>query len=212
MDEAAQALAYAEADFSAPHSAFVEEFARRFPGEPVEGLVIDLGCGPADVTVRFARAHPHCALLGVDGAQAMLAHARRRVRAEALEGRIGLVHGYLPECLPALERARTLISNSLLHHLREAATLWQAVATLGLPGARVLVMDLLRPDSPAQAEALVRTYAAGEPEVLRRDFHRSLLAAYRVEEVRAQVGQAGLGGLAVEAVSDRHLLVWGRIP
>ena len=35
------------------------------------------------------------------------------------------------------------------------------------------MMDLLRPDSPEEAQAIVNRYAAKEPEILRRDFYRS---------------------------------------
>ena len=50
----------------------------------------------------------------------------------------------------------------------------------------------------------------GDPEVLRQDFRNSLIAAYRPDEVRAQLAAAGLAHLAVEQVTDRHLLVTGR--
>jgi hypothetical protein len=45
-----------------------------------------------------------------------------------------------------------------------------------------------------------------------RDFFHSLLAAYRTGEVRGQPRRASLGGLACDAVSDRHWIVWGRLP
>jgi hypothetical protein len=71
-------------------------------------------------------------------------------------------------------------------------------------------MDLLRPASLADARVLVRTHAASEPPVLQRDFYNSLLAAYRPDEVHEQLVEAGLDGFAVETVSDRHLVVFGR--
>ena len=46
-----------------------------------------------------------------------------------------------------------------------------------------------------------------EPPVLKRDFYNSLLAAFEIEEVRAQLAAAGMSGLSVRTVSDRHLLV-----
>jgi hypothetical protein len=49
------------------------------------------------------------------------------------------------------------------------------------------------------------------PRLLRRDFYNSLLAAYRTDEVRAQLEIAGLGHLESETVSDRHFIVWGRL-
>jgi hypothetical protein len=73
-------------------------------------------------------------------------------------------------------------------------------------------MDLLRPDTREQAAQLVEQYAQNEPEILRRDFFNSLLAAYRLDEVTAQLHQAGLSQLQVKVVSDRHFIVWGNIP
>ncbi len=102
-----------------------------------------------------------------------------------------------------------MISNSLLHHLDDPAVLWQTVNDAARPGAALLVMDLLRPVSPEAADELVARHAADAPPILRRDFRHSPLAAYRPPEVRAQLLAAGLGHLLVEAVSDRHLLVWG---
>ncbi|WP_333839921.1 class I SAM-dependent methyltransferase [Pelomicrobium sp.] len=210
MDDPAQAQAYAEADFSEPHQAFVEHFRRRFPAF-AGGRVVDLGCGPADVTLRFARAFPRAHLLGVDGARAMLALAQEAVARAGLEERIRFAWLRLPA--PALPRGfDAVISNSLLHHLADPQTLWAAVGQAARPGAPVLVMDLMRPAAEAELERLVATYAAEVPEILRRDFRNSLRAAYRPEEVRAQLAQAGLGGFSVEAVSDRHLLVWGSAP
>ena len=37
------------------------------------------------------------------------------------------------------------------------------------------------------------------------------LAAYNVEEIRQQLNAAGLDYLTTEIVSDRHVLIWGRM-
>ena len=58
MDTAEQARAYAAADFSAAHQSYVTLFHQTFPKRPASAAVLDLGCGPADVTVRFAKANP----------------------------------------------------------------------------------------------------------------------------------------------------------
>ncbi|MCP4716998.1 MAG: class I SAM-dependent methyltransferase, partial [Deltaproteobacteria bacterium] len=55
-----QARAYAEADFDEPHSMFIDLFRERFRERECEGYVLDLGCGPGDITFRFARAYPCC--------------------------------------------------------------------------------------------------------------------------------------------------------
>ena len=50
-----------------------------------------------------------------------------------------------------------------------------------------------------------------EMEVLKRDFFNSLMAAFTPAEIRKQLKKGGLSGLAVETISDRHLLVFGRM-
>jgi predicted TIM-barrel fold metal-dependent hydrolase len=105
-----------------------------------------------------------------------------------------------------------LLASSLLHHLQEPLALWRTVARHATRGSLVFVADLRRPRTRTQAEQLTRVHAAGEPAVLRRDFHNSLLAAFTPEEVRAQLARAKLRGLTVEPLGDRHLLVFGRLP
>jgi SAM-dependent methyltransferase len=210
MDDEAQARAYAEADFHEPHDRFVTLLRQRLAWLADEGTALDLGCGPGDVTLRFARAFPSWTVDGLDGSAAMLRLGRAAVEAAGLGNRVSLLQAHLPA--PAAPRASydLVFSNSLLHHLREPMVLWQAVERWTAPGAGVFVMDLLRPPDRDEAERLQRLYAAGEPPVLQHDFFHSLLAAYRPDEVRAQLAAAGLAHFDVEVVSDRHFIVSGR--
>ncbi|MGF1546993.1 MAG: class I SAM-dependent methyltransferase [Thiotrichales bacterium] len=208
MDDPAQAKAYAEADFSAPHEHFVALFGDRL-GSVNPRYVLDLGCGPGDICRRFARRFPACEVHGIDGAPAMLAAGARLLQVAPEAARIQLLLRRLPDEAPPRVHYDTLISNSLLHHLADPRVLWQAVARFSAPGAAVFVMDLLRPESEEAAARLVETYAANAPEILRRDFYHSLCAAYRPDEVEAQIAHAGLTGLAVEITSDRHWIASG---
>jgi SAM-dependent methyltransferase len=142
----------------------------------------------------------------------MLAHARAAL--DALPGvaaRCRLLCDTLPSALLPRAHYDLVLSNSLLHHLHDPQVLWRTVRETAKPGAMVLVMDLMRPASAGWAEALVSTYAADAPEVLRRDFRRSLFAAFEPAEVADQLAAAGLDGLELGVVSDRHLAVWGRL-
>ena len=209
MDDPAQARAYAEADFSEPHQAFIDRFAECFPAyDPRD--VLDFGCGAADITVRFARAYRECEVVGVDGSEAMLTLARAAVRQAKLEKRIRFLQVRLPHTHALGADFGTVISNSLLHHLADPLALWHAVARHAQSGAAVFVTDLLRPDSRAAAEALINEYALTEPEILRRDFFNSLLAAYRPEEIEHQLARAA-SPLKVEVVSDRHIVIHGQL-
>jgi SAM-dependent methyltransferase len=210
MDTAEQARAYAAADFTEPHEAFVARFRDRFP-DFNGGSVLDLGCGTADVTVRFARGYPEVRVVGVDGAPAMLAEGARLVERAGLGARITLELLRLPD--PALSGAAydAVISNSLLHHLADPAVLWSSIESAARSHAPVFVMDLRRPVSTDAAQQLVDAYAADESPMLRHDFYRSLCAAYTPDEVRSHLDGAGLRRFRVEPIGDRHLIAYGAI-
>ena len=215
MDETSQARAYAEADFSEPNQLFLELFAEHFPG--FDGnMVVDLGCGPADIAIDFALCYSDARVIGVDGARAMLEFGFDRIAEAGLAGQVELKCLYLePETVKQIipsGSADAVISNSLLHHLATPDTLWQAINYLARPGAKILVMDLFRPPSTSAAAELVTEYAGSEAPILRSDFYNSLLAAYSPDEVRNQLDEAGLQCLSVSQSSDRHLLVSGEMP
>lgn len=207
MTEAEQVRAYADADFEEPHQRFVDLLRERLPGLPAVGAALDIGCGPGDITCRLARALTGWQLHGIDGSAPMLALAEQAAARRDLADRLRFHLCYLPDGEAPLEQYDLIVSNSLLHHLADPRVLWQAIRRWLRPGGAVFVMDLLRPGSLSETEALVERHARGEPEVLRRDFHNSLLAAYRAEEVRRQLHDAALDQLEVHVVSDRHWLV-----
>lgn len=207
----AQARAYAQADFAEPHSRYVELFAEKFPHRPARATVLDLGCGAADVTIRFAQANPGYVFDAVDGSPAMLKYARRAVARRRLSARIRLIQGVLPHT--ALRRASydVIMCTSFLHHLRDPSVLWETVRKYSASGTIVFVADLKRPRSIDVAKRLVEKYSGAEPAILKRDFLNSLLAAFTPAEVKAQLRRAGLDGLHIEVISDRHLIVYGEI-
>ncbi|MCY4642434.1 MAG: methyltransferase domain-containing protein [Gammaproteobacteria bacterium] len=211
MDDPAQAIAYARADFEAAHSTLVQHFPRVFADLEPPNTVLDLGCGPADISVRFAHMYPSCRIDAVDGAPCMLQQAQACIEAAALQHRITLHLQRLPDCELPEKNYGAIVSNSLLHHLHEPRHLWATICRYASSRTAIFICDLCRPQSIEQAEALVTRYAAGEPDILRRDFYNSLLAAFTPDEVRAQLDTAGLRDLRLEAISDRHLLVYGRL-
>jgi trans-aconitate methyltransferase len=209
MDEDEQARAYAEADFEEPHSHCIELLAASFPDLPPQGIAIDLGCGPGDITMRFAHRYPEWQIDGVDGAAAMLRYGQQALMRADLSDRVRLVHAYLPDDSLPRGQYDFVFSNSLLHHLGDPAVLWTTARAAAAPAASIFIMDLLRPSNEEEARHLTDAHTAGEPEILRKDFYHSLLAAYRLDEVEQQLTDAGLT-LEVRAVSDRHWIAHGR--
>jgi len=240
MDDPLQARAYAEADFDRSDQAFTERFLALLgqpfplarPRPPAPALVsapgagiVDLGCGPGNISFRLAAALPRARVLGLDGAASMVAlaaeHQQRHPGAWPL-----LCFQQLK--LPLIDPAAlggpfaAVVSNSLLHHLHDPQVLWQAVGQLAAPGAMIYIKDLRRPASAAAADALTERHAAGAAAVLRRDFRASLAAAFTAAEVETQLARAaqlwgavGTHGttwpaFTVAEVEDRYLEIHGR--
>jgi len=211
MDDHHQAAAYANADFEEPHEQFVTLFQQAFPNHEFTGVLLDLGCGPGDITRRVARRFPKVRIDAVDGAAAMLDQGRRLTEGTNEASRINYIHGLLPDCQLPQQHYDGIFSNSLLHHLADPMVLWRSIQQHARSGAPIFVMDLLRPESTATAKQLVEQYATNEPAVLKEDFYNSLLAAFEMDEVRQQLAECGFQHLQVAQVSDRHLTVSGYI-
>ncbi len=212
MDDAEQALAYHQADFSAAHGERVALFRRAFPGFEPDGEVLDLGCGSGDVLLRFARAFAHARFTGVDGSQPMLDLAAREVGKDRdLAERIRLLRAVLPDDELPRESWQLVMSHSVLHHLHQPETLWRTIRRAAPRGCAVFVADLRRPAAEEDARRIVSERSGGEPEILRRDFYNSLCAAFEPGEVAEQLRSSGLSALAVETVGEIHLVVHGRI-
>ena len=224
MDDGLQASAYAAADFSAGDQAVLERCVAVLAERPAarRQRLLDLGCGPGNITFLLAERFPAAQVIGVDGAAAMLQIARARQAQDPSRWRaLSFVQGLL--CGTGLQSESSgaaalaagfdaLVSNSLLHHLHEPQVLWQALPALAAPGAAIYIRDLRRPANEQAVVALCERHLGGAPEVLRRDYLASLHAAFTAAEVRLQLQCAGLDqALQVNEVDDRYLEVWGHL-
>jgi ubiquinone/menaquinone biosynthesis C-methylase UbiE len=206
MDDEQQSLAYAQADFSTSNQLYVDSLVRDFPDHL--RAVVDIGCGPADVVIRLAKAAPDAVITAIDGSAPMIALGRTAARAAGVADRLTLLHTRIPGPPPAPQSFDAVLSKDLLHHLPDPRVLWNEVKRLGRPGAAVYVMDLVRPDSEDTARAMVKEGAGSEAPILQHDFYRSLLAAFTMDEVRAQVAAAELD-VTVAPIGVRHMLIQG---
>ena len=223
MDDPLQVQAYAQADFRATDQALVDRLVELFGESLGDGpgpRLVDLGCGPGNISFRLAERFPQTSVLGLDGAAAMLEVAQQELAQRVLgcpglADRLRFAQVLLgPETLP-YGGFTAVVSNSLLHHLHDPQALWRHLRPLAAPGAAIYIKDLRRPATPEAAQALQQLHLASAPAVLQRDYLASLHAAFEPAEVEAQLRVAGLPvgehGLRVAALDDRYLEVWGRL-
>ena len=210
MRDVVQVMAYAAADFSAGDQrtlALIDALFTSPPTGTAPAVILDLGCGPGNITLPLARRFPGAQVIGVDGSPAMLQVARDRANQQGLS--IDLRCSTLQDL--ALEPVDLIVSNSLLHHLHEPGLLWGLTRKLAAPGCRVLHRDLRRPAALAEVHRLQQLHCFDAPAVLIQDFCASLVAAFTPEEVQQQLALAELDGLTVEMEDDRYLVVSGLV-
>ncbi|XDD46329.1 trans-aconitate 2-methyltransferase [Leptospira sp. WS39.C2] len=211
MEEANQIESYANADFESAHSMIIKHFQNRLPLKFSPTSVLDLGCGPGDMSSRLIPLFPNSDFTFLDGSNLMLNFCQKRLFALIDEKRNNkmffkneLVQGFVPESSYEL-----VFSNSLLHHVNDAFDFWATIQRSIDDDSFIFVCDLLRPNSIAEAKQLVTRYANDESEILKTDFYNSLLAAYRLEEINDMIQTIRMSHkLNLEIISDRHWICY----
>jgi len=212
MDDPKHAIAYANADFEKINNRVIEIFDIEFPDIEIKGTILDLGCGPGDITFRFAKHFPGSTVIGIDGAAVMIELAnQRKCRETEFLSNIKFIEAEIPVApIPGIPYD-LIVSNSLYHHLHNPEVLWKTILDYGSSGTKIFIVDLFRPDSKERADWLVNEYSGNEPEILKKDFYNSLCASFEPAEVEQQLSNTGLSYLSVKIVSDRHLIVYGEV-
>ena len=208
-----QVDAYADADFSSGDSrtvALVEQLLDETGPLPKDPLIVDLGCGPGNITIRLAEFLPNAQVIGIDGSEPMLAVAKQR--SIRTSNNLKFIRLQLHDIEVELkDLADLVVSNSLLHHLKKPDLLWSVTQSIAKPGCRVLHRDLRRPTSLAEVHRLQQQHLPIAPSVLIQDFTASLVAAYTTDEVNQQLRRAEMNRAKARSEDDRYLVVSGLV-
>ncbi|MEZ6136369.1 MAG: methyltransferase domain-containing protein [Pirellulaceae bacterium] len=205
MDDPQESAAYDAMDHSEVNRKFVSDFLLAcgiVDHAPIQ--VVDLGTGTALIPIELCRQHAGCTVVANDAAESMLAIARRNTCEAGMADRITLHHGDSKQLDFANGSFGYAISNSLMHHLAEPTVAIAEMLRITQPGGQLFVRDLMRPNSTAELEALVQTYAGRETPFNQQLLRQSLHAALTLEEIRDLVQSYGFDATTAQATSDRH--------
>ncbi len=204
MAGAEEAAEYDRMDFTGTDDAFAQRAAElASPG----GWIVDIGCGNAKIPLAIAALVPASPVCAVEMSNEMLAVAvRNRAKASEAARRVTLVRGDAKNLPFAGQSISLVVSNSLIHHIPDPRFVFREIARIVRVnhGPRILIRDLVRPESEASLTALAEKYSSGWSPSQRRLYEDSLHAALSLEEVREYAAGAGLRGVRVEQVTDRH--------
>jgi ubiquinone/menaquinone biosynthesis C-methylase UbiE len=203
MDEAEEASDYDAMDFSATDRLFAERAAEL--GAHAQ-LIADIGSGNAKIPLMMIELLPAAAQVSaVEMSVEMLkVAARNRERAGVSSFRMPLLIGDAKRLPWADGELDMLTSNSLVHHIPDPRTFFREIKRVMKPGAPILIRDLMRPDSDATLEQLVKTHAANWNALQNKLFSDSLHAALTLKEIRSMLDECGLDDVMVSQITDRH--------
>jgi ubiquinone/menaquinone biosynthesis C-methylase UbiE len=201
MDSPEEARDYDAMDHSAVNRVFVADFLAVWDGAVP---ILDLGTGTAQIPIELCRTDARAFVTAIDAAAHMLALAQLNVSAAGLHERVRLERADAKR-LPFADGAfAAVISNSIVHHIPQPATVLAEMVRVLAPGSLLFVRDLLRPASEEELQTLVDVYAAGANDHARHMFADSLHAALSLEEIRGLVKGLGFDPAGVRQTTDRH--------
>jgi ubiquinone/menaquinone biosynthesis C-methylase UbiE len=201
MDTEAEALEYDAMDFLAINTLFAQRAVEL--GSRI-AQVLDLGTGTARIPILIAQARPEWQIMAIDLAESMLAIARENVVRAKLETQIQLQFMDAKQLPYPSSSFDGVISNSLIHHLPDPLPFFQELKRVLKPQGFLLLRDLLRPSSPAIADAMVTEMGTEYSPHQIQLFRDSLGAAFTLSEIQSLVETVGLADVKVYQSSDRH--------
>lgn len=200
-DSAERAEAYDAKDFSTVNHAF----ARRLLELGAKGRVLDIACGPGHVALQLVAISSKVQVVGVDSSQHMLdiAEEHREVssHAERVEFQVADANQ-----LPFEDGSfQAVCSKSSLHHMDDPLTYLQEAWRVTEVGGVLLIRDHYRPETMAEAEALVEKYGSDRNASGKATMLAGFCAAYTPDELIDLAREAGLQGAELEIDNDRHM-------
>ena len=168
------------------------------------GHFLDVGTGPAQIPILLAQRCPNIRITAIDLSEEMLKIAKRHVADAGLTDRITL-ELVDAKVLPFPDNTFDgIISNSIIHHIHDAMKALKEMGRVSRPKGTVLIRDLIRPETPADAQTFVDTYAAEDTPYQQKLYYDSFLAAFTIAEVNEMLTQMDMPDAVIVQSTDRH--------
>ena len=200
MESENQAVSYAQADFSESNQIFISNLLQQ-ASISSQTKILDVGCGDGEIPIMLVK-KTQCQITAIDGSANMLKQFRLKKEKQNIEN-IKIYKKLINNELFPDNVFDLVINNSVLHHISDVYHFWENLIRLIGPKGKILLMDLVRPESNEQLQNTLSKYGGFNP-ILLRDFENSLRAAYTIDEVKSQLNGFSQITFDIKSVSDRH--------
>jgi len=174
MIDSDQVISYLNNDRSKPKNLF-KFFYQKLLDKFDTGSIVDLGCGPGDLTVEIAQLHPNAKIDAVDASLAMLGITSPHPN-------VTFKNISITDISTKYDR---VVSSMTLHHFHNPLNFWYSVKNIN-PND-VFVYDMLRPVDELTLLEVVDANGPYLDDIFRLDFENSLRASFTVDEIKDQL-------------------------
>ena len=222
MNKKSQVKAYCAADFSLGENNLIKFISNYLKINNIHlsrnDLIVDLGCGPGNISERLSERWPDVNVLGIDGSQEMIKEAEWRKSKNKIYSRFGNLN-YLCSDIRKIssheifsrKRISLLVSNSLIHHINHIDNFFKFIINLSDKETINFHKDLIRPKDQETALKLRDKCSQKFSSILTNDYYASLKASYRKNEVQKKILELNLNSMNVIEETKEYLIVYGKV-
>ena len=222
METKEQVLSYAAADFLESEQNLIKVISTYLEVNKInltnEDLIIDLGCGPGNISEKLSLKWPHTTVIGIDGSKEMILKAKSQKKIKNKKNIFNNLIYVLADIkkiqlsdITSKNKLTLLVSNSLIHHITHLDDFFNSIINLSTTDTVNFHKDLIRPINEESALELKLECASKYNDILTNDYYASLKAAYRKDELEKIILDKELPHLRVIEENEKYLIVYGKV-
>ena len=222
MEGKEQVISYDEADFSEGEVNLINQINYYLLKKNIslgeKDLIVDLGCGPGNISEKLAKKWPNTEVVGIDGSKEMVLRAEFNNKNSINMKKLKNLH-YICSDIKDIKsnnvllkkRISLLVSNSLIHHITNLEDFFNTIRSLSSNFTVNFHKDLKRPLDEKSALELKAQCSTKYNEILTNDYYASLRASYTFKELKNFISDNDLSSLEVFEDGDKYLIVYGNV-
>jgi len=222
MNKKSQVEAYCAADFSLGEINLIKFISNYLKINNINlsknDLIVDLGCGPGNISEKLSEKWPEVNVLGVDGAEEMIREAKLRLFKNKSTDKYRNLNYICSDIrkissyeIFSRKEITLLVSNSFLHHIIDIDNFFKLIINLSSKETINFHKDLIRPKDKDTALQLKEKCSQKYSNILTNDYYASLKASYRKNEVQRKILELNLNSMHVIEESEEYLIVYGKV-
>ena len=222
MEKKEQVISYDEADFSEGEINLINQISHYLLRKNIfldeKDLIVDLGCGPGNISEKLAIKWPNTEVVGIDGSKEMILRAEynkknsiNRKKLKNLRYMCSDIKVIKSNNFLLKKSISLLVSNSLIHHITNLEDFFNTIKSMSNNITVNFHKDLKRPLDEKSALELKEQCSTKYNEILTNDYYASLRASYSFKELKDFILENNLSSLEVFEDGDKYLIVYGNV-